>query len=114
MKFQDFEKIMSSKRMTRYVIACNGNTKRAMTLYRLNLRLSQELFTVISCFEITLRNAIDNCYTTHYGNDWLRNAATQGGMFDIGCTNIQKKFPVFLCCETNKNNEEGVRWTGQK
>jgi hypothetical protein len=82
MKFQDFEKIMSSTRISRYANACNSNTKRAMTLYRLNLRLSQELFTVISCFEIALRNAIDNCYTGHYGNDWLRNAAMQGGMFD--------------------------------
>ena len=78
MKFQDFEKIMSSTRMTRYSIACNGNTKRAMTLYRLNLRLSQELFTVISCFEIALRNTIDNCYTGHYGNDWLRNFRNVG------------------------------------
>jgi hypothetical protein len=82
MKFQDFEKIMSSPRIIRYATACNGNTKRAMTLYRHNLRLSQELFTVISCFEIALRNGIDSCYTTHYGNDWLRNATTQGGMFD--------------------------------
>ena len=82
MKFQDFEKIMSTTRMMRYNIACNGNTKKAMTLYRLNLKLSQELFTVISCFEIALRNAIDNFYIRQYGNDWLRNAAIQGGMYD--------------------------------
>ncbi len=53
-----------------------------MTLYRKNLRLSQELFTVISCFEITLRNKIDGVYTDHYGNDWLRDSAAAGGMFD--------------------------------
>lgn len=82
MKFQDFEKTMSPTRMMRYNTACNGNTKRAMTLYRLNLRLSQELFTVVSCFEIALRNAIDTDYSRHHGNDWLRNAVEQGGMFD--------------------------------
>ena len=50
MKFVDFEKIVSSKRMSRYLAACNGDTRKAMTLYRYNLRLSQEAFTIVSCF----------------------------------------------------------------
>lgn len=53
-----------------------------MTLYRHNLRLSQELFTVISCFEVALRNAIDRHYSRRLGNDWLKNAADIGGVFD--------------------------------
>jgi Abi-like protein len=59
-----------------------------MTLYRLNLRLSQELFTVISCFEVALRNAIDHHHIATLGNDWLRNGASNGGVFD----NIKCKF----------------------
>lgn len=82
MRFKEFEKIMSAARMNRYKIACNGNTKKAMTLYRLNLKLSQELFTIVSCFEIALRNSIDKHYTTTLGNDWLRNEATSGGRFN--------------------------------
>ena len=62
MKYTEFEKTISQPRMSRYLLACNGNTKKAMTLYRLNLRLSQELFTIICCFEIALRNAIDAQY----------------------------------------------------
>ena len=54
MKFQDFENIMSPARMSRYLTACGGNSKKAMTLYRFNLRASQEFFTVISCFEVSL------------------------------------------------------------
>ena len=50
MKFVDFEKIVSSKRMSRYLAACNGDTRKAMTLYRYNLRLPQEAFTIVSCF----------------------------------------------------------------
>lgn len=53
-----------------------------MTLYRQNLKLSQELFTIISCFEVALRNAIDAHYVTNLGVDWLRNAAAPGGIFD--------------------------------
>lgn len=80
MKYSDFENIISSARMSRYLNACGGNTKKAMTLYRLNLRLSQEMLTVISCFEVALRNAI-NCHCLPLGNDWLRDGAANGGIF---------------------------------
>lgn len=82
MKFYEFEKIMSSARMNRYLQACNSDTKKTMTLYRLNLRLSQQLFTIISCFEISLRNSIDNHCINNLGSDWLKNAASKNGIFD--------------------------------
>ncbi len=82
MRYQEFENIMSAQRMSRYLTACGGNSKKAMTLYRLNLHLSQELFTVISCFEITLRNSINEHCLNSLGNDWLRNAALPHGIFD--------------------------------
>ena len=82
MKYDDFEKTITAARLGRYVLACNNDTRRAMTLYRKNLKLSQELFTVISCFEITLRNAIDKHYTSVLGQDWLKNAALPSGIFD--------------------------------
>lgn len=82
MKYSDFESIMTSARMNRYLLACGGNTRKAMTLYRKNLQLTQELFTVIGCFEVALRNAIDITVTPTLGNDWLKNAAIQGGAFD--------------------------------
>ena len=88
MRYPDFEFIMSPHRMSRYVNACGGDTKKAMTLYRLNLRLSQEMFTVISCFEVGLRNSIDRYYLNRFGNDWLKNAAMHGGIFDTGSCRI--------------------------
>ncbi len=82
MKYRDFANIMTNARMNRYLLACGGNSRKAMTLYRKNLQLTQELFTVISCFEVALRNAIDATASTSLGNDWLRNAAAIGGVFD--------------------------------
>lgn len=82
MLYSDFENIISPPRMNRYLHACNGNSRKAMTLYRKNLKLSQELFTIISCFEVALRNAIDRHYLGQHGNDWLRNAVNLGGIFD--------------------------------
>lgn len=82
MKYTDFENVMSAQRMNRYLTASAANTKKAMTLYRYNLKLSQELFTLISCYEVCLRNAIDRHYTRIHGVDWLRDAVQPGGIFD--------------------------------
>jgi hypothetical protein len=82
MRYSDFTSIMTNARMNRYLFACSGNSRKAMTLYRKNLQLSQELFTVTSCFEIALRNAIDAQVTSILGNNWLRDAAAPGGVFD--------------------------------
>lgn len=82
MKYVDFEKIMSPERMQKYVAACNGDTRKAMTLYRKNLHLSQDMFTVVSCLEVALRNAIDVQMRTRWGSDWLRDAVQPGGIFD--------------------------------
>lgn len=81
MKFSDFQDIISHERTDRYLLATKGNTRKAMTLYRYNLQLSQEIFTLVSCFEVTLRNAIDKRLTTDLGSDWLRNAILPGGIF---------------------------------
>jgi len=82
MKYSDFAKVMTNARMNRYLLATGGNTRKAMTLYRKNLQLTQELFTVIGCFEVALRNAIDATATPSLGSDWLRDAASAGGLFD--------------------------------
>jgi hypothetical protein len=82
MKYSEFEHIMSTTRMTRYLLASGNNSKKAMTLYRKNLHLSQELFTIISCFEIALRNAVNNLYTHQYSSEWLQNSVLTGGIFD--------------------------------
>ena len=82
MKYSEFADVMTNARMNRYLVACGGDTRKAMTLYRKNLKLTQELFTVISCFEVALRNAIDRTIIHSLGNDWLRDAAALGGVFD--------------------------------
>ena len=48
MEYLEFERILSAKRMQRYKDAANGDTRKAMALYRHNLRLSQEMFTIFS------------------------------------------------------------------
>lgn len=83
MKYKDFENIISAQRMRKYLVACGGDTKKAMTLYRYNLELSKEMFTVISCFEVALRNRIDNVLVNHLGNEWLKDSILRGGIFNV-------------------------------
>lgn len=80
MIFNDFEQALSPERLRRYLDACNNDTRKAMTLYRYNLRLSQEMFTILSCFEVTLRNAIDQHLRLSLGNDWLMDSFQVGGI----------------------------------
>jgi hypothetical protein len=83
MNFIDFQHILSEDRLQRYMIACGNDSRKTMTLYRLNLNLSQEVFTLLSCFEVALRNAIDRELTPELGTDWLRDAILPGGIFDV-------------------------------
>jgi hypothetical protein len=82
MRYNEFEDTISPERMQRYLVACGNDTRRAMTLYRYNLKLSQEMFMLISCFEVSLRNRINRVMVGKFGNDWLRDFILPGGRFD--------------------------------
>ncbi len=91
MKYSEFQHILSGERLQRYLLSCNNNTRKTMTLYRLNLNLSQEVFTLLSCFEVAVRNAIDRILTERLGENWLRDAVLDGGIFDVpGCRDSAK------------------------
>ena len=81
-----FHTAISIPRFQRYLQAC-GNRDKALALYRANVALSQQLFGVISVFEVILRNSIDRHMIAQQGNEWLENAVAPGGYFDIspGC-----------------------------
>ena len=81
MKYSEFEELISPERMYRYLAACNHDTRKAMTLYRYNIRLSQELLAVVGCFEVILRNKIDKQFIAQYGNNWLRDLILPNGIF---------------------------------
>ena len=91
MEYLEFERILSIKRMQRYKDAANGDTRKAMALYRYNLRLSQEMFTIVSCFEVALRNAIDSILVPILGEDWLKDSVQDNGIFSNGRMNETRK-----------------------
>ena len=81
-----FHTAISTARYSRYLNAC-GYKQQALKLYRSNLKLSQKLFSVISVFEIILRNSIDRHMISKRGNFWLEDAVAMGGYLETspGC-----------------------------
>ena len=96
MKFSEFQNVLSEERLKRYLLSCDNDTRKTMALYRLNLNLSQEVFTLLSCFEVAVRNAIDRILTIRLGADWLRDSILPGGVFDLPrCRDSAK---IIYCC----------------
>lgn len=81
MKYKEYEKAFSAARLNKYLHACDGNTDKALQLYRLNIKLCQKLYGVLNVFEIVLRNAIHEHYKIFLSDsDWIKTQLSDGGM----------------------------------
>jgi hypothetical protein len=82
MDFNTSQKLYSVPRINKYARACGGDKRKTMQLYRLNLRLCQKFYGVLSVFEVVLRNAVNEHYTIYYSDsDWIVNQAKVGGLY---------------------------------
>ena len=71
----------SPARLNRYKVACGGNTRKAMALYRYNVKLCQKYYAVLNIFEIIFRNAVDRHFRTYYNDpNWIEQQLQAGGM----------------------------------
>lgn len=83
MKYREYEKAFSPARLNKYYNACSGNTMKALTLYRYNIRLCQKFYGILNIFEIVLRNAINDHYKNVFSDpDWIKNQLGKGGMLE--------------------------------
>jgi len=108
MLYADYENAISKPRIQRYLHACANNTQKTMRLYRANIRLSQEMFSVLNIFEVVLRNAIDRHYRFTLGINWLVTSSNPGGY--LTAKNCNKS----LASVQNTINELGVYYTHDK
>jgi len=96
MTFQEFEKLLSPHRIAKYFSACDNDPDKTLILYRANLKLSYELFSVASMFEVVLRNKIDEHYKVKFlarsgSAQWLDTQTEPGGCF-YGNLQVEKSF----------------------
>ena len=83
MKYSEYEKAFSPARLNKYLVACGGNTAKALTLYRHNLKLCQKFYGILNIFEVVLRNAINTHYQGVFNDaEWVKNQMQPGGMIE--------------------------------
>jgi hypothetical protein len=110
MQYDDFEKLLSQARLSRFLKACDGDKQKALQLYRLNIKLSQNFYAILSMFEVALRNAINIHYSNHFSDkEWLKNQCIGNGFlnnsaFQTGRFKSKKKVDLAI-------RELGVRYT---
>ena len=74
MKYNDYEAAFSQARLSRYLNACAGDKNKALILYRHNLKLCQKFYGVLGLFEVVFRNAVNEHYKRHFGDeDWIKH-----------------------------------------
>ena len=94
MRYIEFEVLMSPQRLNRYKIACNHNTRKTLSLYLSNIRMSQAFLAILGIFEVVLRNKIDRHYKAQFNvtPDWLIASTLPGGFLTRnGCQNSVNK-----------------------
>lgn len=102
MDFTKFSQIVSAPRMQRYLEAVNSDHDKALQIYQLNLQLSRDFFTIISIFELALRNKINDViikYTSN--NNWLIDAIQKNVSFNL--PNGNKLSAIMIMSSKNKN-----------
>lgn len=84
MNRQYFEKVFSNERMQKFFDRYPGNEERAIEHYRINIELSEALYSILSVFEVVLRNSINRELITHFGTtDWYVHMATTPGLKEL-------------------------------
>ena len=67
---------ISQQRLQKFLSHSGDDFEKALELYEKNMRISADIFPIISCFEICLRNKIHDTMQQDYGVEWLINPQT--------------------------------------
>lgn len=101
MNYSEYEKAFSQARLNKYLVACGGNTSKALTLYRHNVKLCQKFYGILNIFEVVLRNAINIHYQSIFNDtNWVENQIQPGGMIE----NAPQKDEVLRIIATLRRN----------
>lgn len=72
MNYDNIEEYLSRERLNRYLRASQNSKLKAMTLYRVNIRLSQAFYPILNLFETFLRNALYNQVAKYFvDSEWI-------------------------------------------
>lgn len=91
MEFINFKKYFSAARAGRYLLATENSERKAIKLYKSNLRVSQAFHPLLGVFEVVLRNSLNDILTSHFADkNWIINQKN-GFMSDSSLSYVFKK-----------------------
>lgn len=61
---------LSGPRFRRYLASCDGDELKAMRLYQWNALISQSLYVYLQCWEVCLRNKLNDFLCWKYDEGW--------------------------------------------
>ena len=56
-----YEKVFSTQRMEKYFNRYPNDDQKAISHYKSNIELSESFYSVLSMFEVSLRNSLNHC-----------------------------------------------------
>jgi hypothetical protein len=88
--YREIEDLLSKERLEPYLLISN-NKYEVLELYNININLSQSLYSVLSYFEILLRNSCNNKLKKEVNSDWyFDNDLLSGNNAEKGEETIKK------------------------
>ena len=72
------EKFLTKDRLEKYSLFTNNNINKSLRLYELNLEISESLYTLLSYFEIFLRNFCNEKLMKEINENWFDSKILKG------------------------------------
>ena len=74
MENENLEQLLSIKRLETYYKQFEGDKNKAIDYYRLNTKISESFYPLLSNLEVALRNSIHKSFSVRFGSDsWFDN-----------------------------------------
>jgi len=84
MNRQFYEKVFSTQRMEKYFKRYPDNESKAIEHYHSNIELSESFYSVLSIFEVALRNCLNRELTEYFGTeDWYLKVESVPGLRNL-------------------------------
>lgn len=79
-----YEKVFSTQRMEKYFNHYPNNDEKAILHYTSNIKLSESFYSVLSMYEVALRNSLNRELTEHFGtSEWYLRINTINGLRNL-------------------------------
>lgn len=79
-----YEKVFSAQRMKKYFNHYPNDEEKAIRHYKSNIEISESFYSILSMFEVSLRNSLNRELTDYFGTtDWYLRIYSENGLRNL-------------------------------